>query len=391
MFKRIGRSLALQFTGFVFLLFLVNGSIFLFADYENQQRMMHFRLARESEQLVQHLPDVFSGAHMQIPVRMMERVRLIGPDGTVTVAGTMFEHMPFDHQEGFSSEHDENDEFTVFTTAVNDDGKLRGYVQIAAPARVPIGDLPLRAFLYLLVSVLISGLTYIIGRSFARRSLKPAEEMLTRLEQFTQDASHELRTPLAVLGSSLDLALKTNQHKEGILSAKEDLKQISNLVERLLQLARVGDFALTMKKTDLSSLVSDTVDKFKLLAGEEGIKIDAKIASGVSVEADGALIRQVTSNLLSNAIKFNKKNGVIAVTLSNDCLQIADTGIGIAKKDLPQIFNRFYQADTSRCSEGYGLGLALAKRILDMHGWKVSVESKEGEGTTFIVSFPKSA
>ncbi len=386
-FSSISRSLALQFTGFVFMLFLVNGIIFFAADLENARRQMEFRLIRDAEQIVQILNENL--ALPKLAPRTRQRVRILTPDGNVLFAGNAFEDVPVSQPDGFSLARIENDELVVFSRPVPDRrGRTLGYLQITEPGRLPIGDLPLRAVLYLIVSVVISLLTYFVGRYFAWRSLKPAEEMFLRLEQFTQDASHELRTPLAVLGSSLDVALKTNQYREGLVSAKEDLKQIGGLVERLLDFAKLGDGALKKKTVHLSSLVTGLVNNFKALAEEKGIAIEAVIEENIFVEADEAMIRQVLGNLLSNAIKFTA-TGTISVKLSENKLALTDTGIGIAKKDLPHIFNRFYQADSSRSNAGYGLGLALAKRILDMHGWTINVKSSEKVGTEFTIAFPK--
>jgi signal transduction histidine kinase len=388
MFKRVSRILALQFTGFVFLLFLVNGSIFLAADFSNARRQASSRLIRDAQFVVSALPSRLD-TDPTFPPHLRERVRMVDTQGTTLYQGVIFQDVPFSGVAGMSSLTFQNDPYDVLTAPVLMDGQLRGYVQVAGPQDERSGDLAGRALIFLLVSFLISGIAYVIGLFFARWSLRPAEEMVGRLEQFTQDASHELRTPLAVLGSSLDLALKTKKYQEGLVSAKEDLKEIAGLVERLLELARLDTFVLNLHPVDLSSLARDMADKFRIFAEEKGVRLNAEMEEGVRVQADGPLLRQLIANLLSNAVKFNAKNGVVTMQLGKTFLRIADTGIGIAAADLPRIFNRFYQADTSRSKDGFGLGLALVKRAVDLHGWTIGVESAPGKGTAFTVHFTR--
>lgn len=388
MFKRISYRIALQFTAFVLALFLVNGIIFLAADITNARRQTHFRLSRESFLVVRHIDHPgFPDAHPEdLPMPMRDRVRFMDASGATLYAGRYFTDVPFSSGEGFSRIRIQEDDMSVLTIPIMSDGKLKAYAQIADMERLRLKDLPLRAFLYLIVSISVSALTFIVGIFFARRSLKPAEEMMVRLEQFTQDASHELRTPLAALNSSLDLALKTGKHQEGLHSAKDDVKDITALVERLLELARIDKFVLGDEEVDFTELVTDTLEKYRIIAKEKGMTVDASIAPGITVRGDAALLRQVISNLFTNAVKFNKPSGTIAVALTKKELVVTDTGIGIAPDDMPNIFHRFFQADTSRAKEGFGLGLALTRRIVELHGWTIIAESTLGKGTTFRVA-----
>lgn len=382
MFKAIGHRLALQFTLFVFLLFLVNGAVFLIADFGNAKRQAHDRLQKASHFLVDRPVGSPDDIEQVLPRNMRDRVRVIGSEGETVYAGPMFEDIPFIQGTGMMDMMIENEHYNVLTLPVLRNGRPFGFVQIADIERLQLNDLPFRAFIYLLVSVGVSALAFIAGLFFARRSLAPAEEMVVQLEQFTQDASHELRTPITVLSSSLDLSLKTQKYKEGILSAKQDLKDISTLVERLLELARLDRFTLQKSAVDFSGLVTDMADKYQLLAAEKKIALTATVAKKISVQGDAALIRQIVGNILTNAIKFTPEGGSVGMDLTKHALTITDTGIGIAEKDLPHIFDRFYQADTARTNDGFGLGLALVKRIVDLHGWTISIASKPKKGTT---------
>jgi len=389
-FRRISYRIAIQFTSFVFLLLLFNGLVFLVVDFNNQRMQTHYRLARTLQLVLDSVDGDVTDIPAVLPPVMRERVRITNAAGETVFSGAFFADIPFKKQPGFAAVHFQNEQYTILTAAFQAKGKIRGYIQMADVERFQMHDLPQRALLYFIVSGIISALTFAVGLFFARRSLKPAEEMVLRLEQFTQDASHELRTPLAALNSSLDLALKSKKFEEGIISAKEDVKQISTLVERLLELARIDTFALEKVTVDLSDLLSETVERHRALAEEKNIVLKTEIEKNISVKADAALLRQVIINLLSNAIKFNAPDqGQIEVKLDAKSLSIKNAGAGIPALDLPHIFDRFYQADASRARGGYGLGLSLVKRIIDLHAWTVGVQSTAHKSTVFTIRFPR--
>ncbi|MDB4978087.1 MAG: integral rane sensor signal transduction histidine kinase [Candidatus Peribacteria bacterium] len=385
MFKKISRNIALQFTAFVFLLFLVNGIIFLTADYTNARRQSYDRLSHTLQFVTDHAGAEGIGLPDSLPPNMRDRVRFVGPNNQVLYAGGLFADIPLPTEKGISNFFLENDQYSVLTTPVSYNGGPGGFLQVADVERFQGSDLPFRVLLYVFISISISALTYIIGLFFAKRSLRPATQMVEQLEQFTQDASHELRTPLAVLNSSLDLALRTEKYREGLLSAKEDVAQIATLVERLLELARLDTFTLSRKQVDVSALVTNAAAKYQLLARNKNITIQTSVEQGIVVNGDAALLRQVLVNLLSNAIKFNKDNGTIVVSLSKNALRVEDSGVGIAADALPYIFDRFYQADSSRAHGGFGLGLSLVKRIVQLHGWTIEAANNPNGGAQFIV------
>lgn len=392
MFRRISYKIALQFTAFVFLLFLINGVVFLAVDFGNAGRQMRFRLERVTEGIAYRFePNVSPLPPVGLPPGMRDRVRILDPEGKVLFNGALMSDVPFVKGEGFAEVIIQGEQYAILTEPIMREGKTKGYVQVADVVRFPRGDLPERALLYLLVSFSISALTFFVGLFFARRSLKPAEQMLERLEQFTQDASHELRTPLATLGSSLDLALKNGNYREGLLSAKQDLRDVAVLVERLLELARLDKFVLETGTVDLSALVGEVVEKLRPLAAEKHVTLIPAITPHVTVSGDATLLRQVVGNLLSNAIKFNTPQGTVDIRLTPHRLDVQDTGIGIAEHVLHHIFDRFYQAESSRAKGGFGLGLALVKRIVELHGWSIAVESAEGKGSTFTMTLTSQA
>ncbi|MDO8468266.1 MAG: HAMP domain-containing sensor histidine kinase [Candidatus Peribacter sp.] len=387
-FRRISLRIALQFMGFVFLLFIVNGSIFLAADFGNVRRMARGRLLRDAQMVLNQAEQVFQGGTLALPPPVEERMRILDADGQVLHAGWIFSDIPSFMTEGYSTIEVREESYTVLTIPLESDNRVYGFAQVAGMERQPMRDLPLRWGLYFFVSILVSALTFFVGLFFARRSLKPAEQMMERLEQFTQDASHELKTPLAALSSSLDLAMKNGKYREGIQSAKTDLKQVTVLVERLLELARLDKFVREDEPVDLTALVETSVERYQPIAKEKHVTIECTPDQGVTVNGDVILIQQVLGNLITNAIKFSKSaGGRIHVRLSPKSLSVEDAGVGIEASALPHIFDRFYQVEQSRALGGFGLGLALVKRIVELHGWTISARSTLGEGTTFTVHF----
>lgn len=233
---------------------------------------------------------------------------------------------------------------------------------------------------------------------------KTFNEMLKRLQisfesekQFTSDASHELRTPLAVIKAECEYALSgnadDNDKSVALESVLEQSDKMNSLVNSLLYLARTeqGMQRFKLIKTDLSSLICEICNNFN---SEKGIKLESKIENGIFINAEPSLIYQMVENLLSNAVNYGKENGYIKVSLynenSNIILSVKDNGIGIKEEDLSKIWNRFYRTDTSRSGgEGFGLGLALVKQIVQLHGGEVKVDSVIGEGSEFFIIFSK--
>jgi two-component system sensor histidine kinase BaeS len=212
------------------------------------------------------------------------------------------------------------------------------------------------------------------------------------------DITHELRTPLTVIQGNLEGMLDGvySPDETRLKSILEETQILSRLVDDLRTLALAESGALQLKKepTDLAVLIGETVSAFRTQADAAGVKIDIQAADGAPLlDLDPERIRQVFSNLIANALRYTPRDGTIHVRLmiaSSDAGKVAevivkDTGAGIAPDVLPQIFNRFYK---SRDSSGTGLGLPIARHLVEAHGGTITAESQPGQGTTIRIKLP---
>ncbi len=240
----------------------------------------------------------------------------------------------------------------------------------------------------------LAELAEVLNDTFAR--LDAAFGQLTR---FTADASHELRTPLAVLRSSAELALSrprsADEYRDALTACLAAVLRMTAIVDGLLTLARAdaGGTDAAHKLVDVAALVTDTVAQLVLVADQSGVRVNVKAEPAVTLGDEVALGR-VVANLVENAIRYNRPGGKVKVTVTAGAaaveLTVADTGVGIAPRHLPHVFDRFYRVDAvrARTSGGTGLGLAICRSVVAAHGGQIAVTSTEGVGTTFRVTLP---
>jgi signal transduction histidine kinase len=172
--------------------------------------------------------------------------------------------------------------------------------------------------------------------------------------------------------------------------------RLGRLVEDLLTLARAdsGQAELAREFIYLDALVDDVAAGMHRLAVGRGVSIETRLGRDVAIVGDPAQLRQLLLNLLGNAVKYTPAGGRVRVTLAGNagwaCLEVADTGIGIASEDLPHVFDRFYRADKARtrAEGGTGLGLAIARWCAEAHGGRIAVQSHLGQGSVFTVTLP---
>jgi heavy metal sensor kinase len=225
------------------------------------------------------------------------------------------------------------------------------------------------------------------------------DDAFRRERQFTADASHELRTPLSavqtIIGSTLARPRTAVEYQQALVDLSQEAERMRALTEGLLQLARQDAVRQPAKfeAVDLSTLLKDVIDSFSPLAEEKGLElIDLVPDNGLTLMGDRDSLIRLFVNLLDNAIKYTEQGAVTISAQARDerLLEviISDTGIGITAEHLPRVFDRFYRVDESRSKNGMGLGLAIVQNIARAHGGTVTVESKVGQGTSFVVQLP---
>jgi len=239
------------------------------------------------------------------------------------------------------------------------------------------------------------------GYFLAGETLKPIEEALEEQKQFISDASHELRTPLTALKTSIEVALRDKkmtlkEAKETLKSNFEEMEKMRFLSNRLLDLGKYqnGKNGFEFKKLNLAKVAEKVWKKMAPLAKEKNITFQKNLKT-VFVYADENSLLELTTILLDNAIKYSPSDKKIIIKTERQgklaLFSVKDFGQGIEKSKLPHIFNRFYRADDSRSktkTDGFGLGLSIAKAIVEVHKGKIEVKSFFGKGSTFTVKLP---
>jgi signal transduction histidine kinase len=228
-------------------------------------------------------------------------------------------------------------------------------------------------------------------------------QMMDRIEnvfhvqqRFVADVSHELRTPLTAIRGNLDIIKRYGMDPDSMDAISSEVERMSRLVSDLLLLARAdyGGLKLNLEPIDLDTTISEVYREGRVLAKDRNLTVQIHDFEPVRIQGDADRLKQLFLNLVSNAIKFTSEGGTITLnlrrTFDEAVVEVTDTGIGIAAEDLARIFDRFFQADPARThrGEGAGLGLSIAKWIVEAHGGRIVVVSEVGKGTTFTVFLP---
>lgn len=226
-------------------------------------------------------------------------------------------------------------------------------------------------------------------------SLQGVEE---RRQELISDLAHELRSPITVIYGYLETIAvgMTTLTPDIQAQIQAETKRLMRLVDNLLELARVeaGYLPLRLESISLAGVLKGVVMTFTAASLQANCQLDLQLPKDLPlVYVDGDRLKQITINLLSNAIKYSP-NGTVTVragaTAASVWVAVADTGIGIATADLPKVFERFWRADPSRDANtgGSGIGLAITKRLVELHGGKIEVESTLGQGSIFRFTLP---
>ena len=236
-------------------------------------------------------------------------------------------------------------------------------------------------------------LATVLNQTFDR--LQAAFEQQVR---FTADASHELRTPVSILLAQTQMALSKSRsdedYREALDSCRRAALRMKSLTESLLSLARFDSVDAAEKSAvDVHRLIDDAVELLKPIAHEHDVTVTTN-GMPCEVSGDAEQLSQLLMNLISNAIRYNRPHGRVKVDLTREdetaVITINDTGLGISSDDLPHVFERFYRIDKARtrAAGGSGLGLSIAKAIVQSHGGEITVDSEPDVGTTVTVKLP---
>lgn len=230
----------------------------------------------------------------------------------------------------------------------------------------------------------------------ARRTLTPIEHAHEAQSRFTSDASHELRTPLASMRAELEVTLRDTsttkkEYRELLQSNLEEVIKLSKLSEMLLNLSRLDHDKLEKTKVNLTQTVGEVVKHFSI--PRDRVRVSAR--KDVFVVGNDIAIYELISILIDNALKYSPPDSLVVISLTSRNRQarfeITNTGPGISNEVLPHIFDRFYRGDSSRTKStqsGYGLGLALAKKIVQLHNGELLASSAPDHATTFTFLLP---
>jgi two-component system sensor histidine kinase CiaH len=297
----------------------------------------------------------------------------------------------------FSTQSIGTDSYLIYSVPVKEQGKVEGVVQATVSMRQYDEDM--RAVLIVLLAVggasllaLAAIATLVVGRA-----LVPIRRSLQRQRDFVADAAHELRTPLTILHSAVELGLAANSpddQQDALTQALVESRHLARLIGDLSLLARAdsGALALDMQPVALDEIVGETVNGVEMLAEDQGVRLATEITGSIRVLGDRGRLRQLLVIVLDNALKHTPPGGAIRIVAANmdgkAHLQIQDTGPGIDAQDLPRLFDRLYRAKRDQGSDGGGLGLAIARWIVEAHGGSISAANAQPHGAVFTISLP---
>jgi len=225
------------------------------------------------------------------------------------------------------------------------------------------------------------------------------DDQQTLRKRMTSDISHELRTPIATIQSHIEAFMDGvwDPDIEKLAIVHNEVTRLTKLIKELSDLSIIesDEINLSISMVNLPTLLDNILESFEPMFMSKNISVNKQIQTVVELAGDEALLQRVFVNILSNAYKYTNENGCIMVTLEEvkDVIRITvkDSGIGIPKKDIKHIFERFYRSDLSRNrgTGGTGIGLTITKGLVEAHGGSVKIESEEGKGTSVIIEFKK--
>ncbi len=220
-------------------------------------------------------------------------------------------------------------------------------------------------------------------------------ESYENIKRFSSNASHQIKTPLTSLRLQIHVALKKNReiedYEKTLKSIDSEIISLQDMVGNLLLLTRIQNMNIrdSFKTVELDGVILETYEEFSILAKNKGVILDIERLDYLKIKAEPTLLKILFSNLMDNAIKFTPKGKKVSLKLQKSIFLLSDEGIGIPKDKISSIFEEFYRVNApgKEHIKGYGLGLSMVKKIVEIHKAKLKITSKEGNGTKIIIKF----
>ncbi|MBQ9414090.1 MAG: HAMP domain-containing histidine kinase [Clostridia bacterium] len=253
-------------------------------------------------------------------------------------------------------------------------------------------------FLWISVIVGLSGciIIFVAFMLAVGKIVAPIAESYEKQKRFISDAGHEIKTPLTIINANVDL-LESDGEKEELTDIRQQTKRLTELTNNLIFLSKMEEAEHTLQKIafPLSDLVEETASSFRALAASRSLQLETDITPQMTMNGSPDAIRQLVSILLENAVKYSPEGGAVTLTLAPHrkaaVLMVRNTAVNpVNDADLPHLFDRFYRTDTSRNSGtgGHGIGLSIAKAIVDAHGGAIAASTKDGQDFIITVTLP---
>jgi len=398
------RKLTTLFTGIVFCLILVTGTVFLGAKYINSSRIAKQDFVRQSNEVTSRIQDI---DNLERAAGVFERITgrpefrnirestskaasqisfFILDDSNTIIYKNLLENPDFDDilLEDIDRMSMKNSLLIWKTELERSDAKS---IIFYKSLRYDMNDLRYDMLILLICTILLSWLVYTIGIKFVGRALRPVEENMKDMSDFIHNAGHELKTPLAVIRWNMQIMLaEENYDRELLKKSIWEVDRTNHLIEWLRELSEIWTIS---KKNHINLLdtIQEVVTSLKMYADEKWVSLRVTFSERFMIQANASELDIFLSNIIKNAILYNKKWGRVDISMQKNILTIEDTGIGMSPEELSKIFDRLYRAESARNMDGFGIGLSLVEKISQKNNWKISVSSVPKQGTKFEIVF----